>query len=246
MNHSIILKVDVTLQDLLTQRYRSMRDIVYPVDRRASIKDIIESMGIPHTEIGAVLRGEQGLPFSHIPAPGETFDLRALTAGTDVTQATLLRPDPLPGAAFAVDINVGKLARLLRMAGLDTWYDPGLDEAELADRAARGKRILLSRSRDMLKRANVTYGHLIRTQQPEEQLSEVIKLYGLQNSIKPFSRCLECNTLLQPVEKDQVLYRLEPLTRKYYHSFKLCPDCDRIYWQGSHYRRMKLVLQKAE
>ena len=242
MNSSIILRPDTALRELLTARFREEGDIVYPLDRRASIKDIIESLGIPHTEVGAILSGGKEVSFAYIPTHGEIIDLQALAPGSDVTSPTLLRPEPLPKASFIVDVNVGKLARLLRMAGVDTWYDPALSEAELADTAVRERRVLLSRSRDVLQRKNVVWGHLIRTQQPEEQLAEVISIYGLQNEIKPFTRCMECNTLLEPVEKEDILHRLEPLTIEYYHTFMLCPGCDRVYWKGSHYRRMIKII----
>jgi len=244
MSSSIILRPDLPLRELLTVRHRTEGEVPYFLNRRASIKDIIESLGIPHTEIAAIKNGEQELPFSHIPAAGDKIDLYACTAGTDVTRPTLLRPEPLPAPLFAVDVNVAKLARLLRMAGLDTWYEPGLEEAELVERTVYGRRILLSRSRDILRRKNVRWGRLIRSQQPEAQLAEVINLYGLQHDLKPFSRCMECNARLQPVDKYLILHELEPLTIRYYDSFQICPDCRRIYWQGSHYQRMKTLLQK--
>jgi uncharacterized protein with PIN domain len=242
MNSSIILRLDTVLRELLTSRFREEGNIVYPLDRRASIKDIIESMGIPHTEVGTILSGGKEVSFAHIPTHGEIIDLQALAPGIDVTRPTLLRPEPLPKASFIVDVNVGKLARLLRMAGVDTWYDPALSEAELADTAVRERRVLLSRSRDVLQRKNVVWGHLVRAQQPEEQLAEVISLYGFQDEIKPFTRCMECNTLLEPVKKGDILHRLEPLTIKYYHAFMLCPGCGRVYWKGSHYKRMLKIL----
>jgi len=240
---SIILRPDSGLRGLLTRKYRAEPDIAYPLNRKASIKDIVESVGIPHTEISAILKSGKEIPFSSIPVPGDVFGLCGFVPGTDVTKPTLLRPAPLSGTAFAADINVGKLAKLLRMAGFDTWYDSGADEVECVEVAATQGRILLSRSRDLLKRENVTWGRLIREQQPARQLAEVINLYGLQGELKPFTRCLECNTLLDPVEKTQIIDRLRPLTRMYYHSFKTCPDCRRIYWKGSHYQRMVKMLR---
>lgn len=242
---SLTLDLDKGLQQLLARTLGNENRIVYPLTRRASIKDIIESLHIPHTEVGAIVLNGAEKPFHHIPAAGEHLVLYSFPAGTDVTRPTVLRPEPLTACTFMVDINVGKLARLLRMAGIDTRYDPQQSEADLALHAVADNRILLSRNRDLLRRKIITWAHLVRAEQPEEQLLEVITLFGLQEMIRPFSRCLECNTMLEPVRKSAVLHRLEPLTRKYYHIFRRCPDCDRIYWQGSHQQHMGETMEQV-
>ena len=240
----LTLHFDASLQQLVPRRYQNEGRVHYPLTRRASIKDIVESLHIPHTEVWTITRGNREFSFSHIPHADEEISLHSFPDGVDVTQPTFLRPTPLAEAAFSVDVNVGKLARLLRMAGIDTWYDPRLTEEELAVASARHGRILLSRNRDLLQRKCITWGRLVRAEMPEEQLTEIISLYGLHRHLAPFSRCLECNALLQPVDKSSILDRLEPLTRKYYHRFKRCPDCDRIYWQGSHHKRMLDLLER--
>ena len=240
----LTLYFDGSLQQLLPRGYRNEAWVDYPLTRRASIKDIIESLHIPHTEIFTITGRDRELPFSHLPRAGEEISLRSFPDGVDVTQPTFLRPTPLPKAAFSVDVNVGRLARLLRMAGLDTWYDPQLTEQELADQSAVHGRILLSRNRDLLQRKCITWGRLVRAEMPEQQLTEILSLFGLCGQVTPFSRCLECNALLQPVDKSSILDRLEPLTRKYYHRFKRCPACDRIYWQGSHHQRMQKIISQ--
>lgn len=236
---------DTELAGLLSRKYRGNRKINYSLTRRASIKDIIESLHIPHTEVHSIKLNNREISFTHIPKDGETIFLHAFSAGTDVTCPTLLRPDALPTAAFIVDINVGKLARLLRMSGIDTVYNPHWQEEEVAELAAASRRILLSRNHDLLCRKCIAWGHLVRAEDPEKQLAEVLTLFGLHDAVKPFSRCLQCNTLLQPVEKSAILHRLEPLTRKYYHHFHTCPDCERIYWRGSHHKRMEELINRV-
>ncbi len=236
------LYLDDPLQDLLPRTYKGNTEITYPLTRRASIKDIIESLRIPHTEVESIFRGDCEISFQHIPQAGEQFVLHGVSSSTDVTQPTFLRPNPLQQAVFMVDINAGKLARLLRMAGIDTWYIRGLTDTELAEQAVISNRVLLSRNRDLLQRKIITWGHLVRAQQPKEQLIEILTLYNLTKAIKAFSRCLECNTLLDPVEKSTILHRLEPLTIKYYKRFHICPDCERIYWRGSHHGRMERLI----
>jgi len=242
----LILDLDAELRPLLSRPCRGQIPVGYQLKRRASIKDILEAIGLPHTEIGAILDREQHYTFAHIPQPGQRLRIQAVQPGLDVTRPTLLRPEPLPACRFLVDINVGKLARLLRMAGLDARYEPDLSDGELAALVRTDERVLLSRNRELLKRKEVIHGRLIRAEQPEEQLREVIDLYDLSDMLKPFCRCLACNTMLEPVAKETILDRLEPLTRKYYHRFKLCPGCGRIYWQGSHHARMMRLLRRVQ
>ena len=239
----LFLDLDTKLRPLLTRSYRDQTVVRYPLDRRASIKDILEAVGIPHTEVGAIRDTATEYSFAHIPAPGECLRIEGVQYGLDVTRATRLRPEPLPAVRFLVDINVGKLTRLLRLAGLDSRYAPDLNDGALAALAAADQRILLSRNRELLKRKEVTHGHLVRAEQPADQLREILTLYDLANRVKPFSRCLSCNTILVTVSREEVLDRLEPLTRKYYHRFKRCPGCGRIYWQGSHHAQMVRLLQ---
>ncbi|MEN8199960.1 MAG: Mut7-C RNAse domain-containing protein [Thermodesulfobacteriota bacterium] len=242
---SLTLTFDETLRLLLPRAKRDLRRVDYPLTRRASIKDIVESVNIPHTEVGTISSNNREITFDQIPRPGERYRINSVPPGTDVTRPTLLRPLPLSEVSFLVDINVGRLAHLLRMAGFDTLYSPELVEAELAELALTEKRIVLSRNRDLLQRRYIHWGRLIRSQQPEEQLREVITLYGIAKSIVPFSRCMQCNTVLVPVEKSAVLHLLEPLTRKYYRKFTRCSGCGRIYWPGSHHRKMEESIRRA-
>lgn len=241
----LTLILDGPLIVLLSHKYQGKKEIDYPLTRRASIKDIIEALHIPHTEISSIFQNDTEISFSHIPEAGERIFLHSFSHGTDVTQPSLLRPDPLPITSFIVDINVGKLARLLRMSGIDTVYDPQWQEKDIAEMAAADRRILLSRNRDLLRRKCILWGHLVRAEQPEKQLAEVMTLFGLRDAIQPFSRCLQCNALLQPVGKSTILHRLEPLTRKYYRKFHVCPDCEQIFWRGSHHKRMEELIERV-
>jgi len=139
---------------------------------------------------------------------------------------------------FVVDVNVGRLALLLRMLGFDTVYENNLRNSRLAEIAQRENRILLTRDTTLLRRKIVMHGYLLDSQVPEEQAREVMELYGLGSQAKPLSRCLPCNGVLVPVDKEKIIDRLEPLTKKYYHTFHICPACNRIYWPGSHQQKL--------
>jgi hypothetical protein len=128
------------------------------------------------------------------------------------------------------------------MAGFDTFYQNYISDPELAEVAVREKRILLSKDKDLLKRKEVEFGYLVREIHPGKQLAEIVHLFGLRDQFKPLSRCLSCNGLLQPVEKQEIIDQLEPLTKKYYDSFRRCRRCRKIYWPGSHRDKMLRIL----
>ena len=72
---------------------------------------------------------------------------------------------------------------------------------------------------------------------------EVLQRFDLTKRIIPFHRCVRCNHPLEPVSKEAVLDRLEPLTKQYFDEFQICPACGQIYWKGSHYERMTAVIR---
>lgn len=221
----------------LVRRANAQGALAYAVTRRASIKDVLEAVGVPHTEVYALWENGRALTFETLLEAGMTVGVEGALSPVDVTQATPLHQRPFPRLAFAADANVGKLARLLRMLGFDTSYDPKCDDA-LAEQAETEKRVVLSRDKACLKRSRIVYGRWIRANDPTEQLRDVMAVFGLRAKIRPFTRCLRCNTLLVRVAKADVLAQLQPLTRQYYTKFSRCPTCERVYWAGTHHEKM--------
>jgi uncharacterized protein with PIN domain len=208
--------------------------------RTAPVKDLVESQGIPHTEVGSIVTssGEER-DFRYTPDFGETLHIHPHEPPVDVTKGTVLFPRPFEKIRFIVDVNVGRLAKLLRIGGFDTLYNPKWGDGEIAEKAHTEERVLLTRDRELLKRNAVLRGRLIRSFDPWGQFGEVITFFGLGEKIDLFSRCPRCNKLLEPVKKEDVIDRLEPLTRLMYDSFTICPRCGQIYWQGSHHSRIR-------
>lgn len=239
MSASLWLTLHGDIVELLRKSQDGDKTILYPLCRRASIKDILEGFGVPHTEIGRIVLDGQEQTFEKLARDGQHFHIYARTPGISPAVATTLRPEPLSDCIFLVDINVGRLAGLLRMAGLDA-AAVGSNKAHKAtvERAIQEQRILLTRNRDLLKMRRLVFGHLIRSHDPEQQLKEVINIYSLQDKIRPFSRCIACNGLLTKVDKDTIIERLQPLTRKYFNRFNRCTGCGKIYWPGSHLNKM--------
>ncbi len=207
-------------------------DLEYAFTGPQTAKHLIESIGIPHTEIGSLLVNGRHAGTSYQVQDGDQLQVDA----SEAAAVTLLEP------RFILDGHLGRLASRLRMLGLDCLYRAGVDDSELAATAIAEDRILLTRDRHLLMRKTITNGYLVRSLVPNEQLREVITRYRLLAAIKPFQRCIRCNTRLVPVRKADVLDRLEPLTRLYFDEFRICPGCQQIYWRGSHVDRMNRMI----
>jgi uncharacterized protein with PIN domain len=233
------------LREMLKKELGTEPSFLHHFDRKASIKDVIESFGIPHPVIGMLSVNGSEIGFDYIVRDKDIVEANPLTPPVNPFEPSILRPVPLSRIAFVVDVNVGKLALHLRALGFDTVYESETRDAKLADIAHSQKRILLSRDISLLKRKIVMHGYLLRSQNPTRQLSEVVRLYNLSGKIQPLSRCIPCNGLLVPVSKKNILDRLEPLTKKYYESFQICEQCLRIYWPGSHQEKLVAFIQKV-
>lgn len=244
-NTDLLLTFHGDTVDLLRKTPDDAQTIIYSLSRRASIKDILEGLGVPHTEIGRIVLADRDQTFEKIAEVGEHFHIHPLSPAMPPTVATVLRPDPLRDCIFLVDINVARLAGLLRMVGFDAEaVGREMSNSATLDRAIDEKRILLTRNRDLLKQRRLVFGHLVRSQDPEEQLKEIINLYSLQEWIRPFSRCIACNGPLAGVDKKTIIDRLLPLTKKYFNRFRQCTCCGKIYWQGSHHHKMTAHLDR--
>lgn len=211
------------------------RQFNYVLSRKTSVKDIIESLGIPHTEVGQICFNKQEIDFSYIPVSRGILDVRAVTPPFNVGLPSLLRPQPLECIRFVADVNVIKLGRLLILLGFDVIYSPSYSDEEIADIAEKENRIVLTRDTDLLKRSKIVFARRIRANLPYDQLAETIHFFGLENMISFFSRCTACNIKLVAIEKKDVMHLLEPKTKQYFNTFFQCPQCRTVFWRGSHY-----------
>jgi hypothetical protein len=208
----------------------------------ASVKDAVEAFGIPHTEVDLVLANGETVTFSHLLRDGDRISVFPVFRSLDLGPLSRLQPRSEGEMRFVLDTHLGKLAAHLRMLGFDSVYRNDCGDEVLAQISAAEQRTLLSRDRGLLKRSIVTHGYLVREAQPREQLVEVLRRFNLSGSVAPFRRCLDCNTPLQAVPKGMISHRLPPETRKHYDEFQVCPSCNRLYWKGSHYQRMAVLI----
>lgn len=218
--------------------YAELNDFLAPASRGATlrrpfrphqtVKDVLEAMGIPHTEVDLVLVNGSPQVFSYRPHSGDRIATYPMFEALVIGVTARLRPVPLRDLRFVVDVNLGRLAWLLRLLGFDVWWSHVADDKSLADVGERRQRIVLTRDRGLLKRRAVTHGLFVRSDDPEEQAFEVLRRLGLRQRLAPLTRCLRCGGMLTPVPKDEVIDQLEPLTRRHYDEFTRCRDRGRI------------------
>ena len=207
-----------------------------------SVKDFVESFGVPHTEVDLVLANGKPVDFSYPVRDGDRVSVYPVFESLDISSVSRVRPVPLRALRFLLDVHVGRLAAYLRMAGFDALYGNQASDAELASIVAREGRVLLTRDRFLLMRTAVDRGYWVRSTEPKQQLLEVVKRFDLAGSMRPFTRCMDCNTMLEEASRESVWERLPPKIRDK-DVFRVCPNCQRVYWQGSHHERMSQLLR---
>ncbi len=234
---SVALRFYAELNDFLRDTRKQTRFEI-KLDRRTSVKDLIESLGVPHTEVEVILANGKSVDFSYIVKAQDDLSIYPMFESVDVTPVLKLRDAPLRETRFVLDCHLGRLARYLRQFGFDTLYRNDYADDELAETSASEHRILLTRDRSLLKRSIITHGYFIREFDPRKQLDEVIRRFDLRNQIIPFGRCTRCNGIVERVDKKTIIDELEPKTRRYFDDFWQCSSCSQIYWEGSHVRHM--------
>ena len=232
--------------------YASLNDFLPPPRRQASVdvscaerttvKDLLERLGVPHTEVDLLLVDGEPVGFEHHVQAGDRVAAYPRFHSIDVEPVTRVRPRLLDAVRFVLDGHLGRLAAFLRLAGFDTAYLRDADDPELALASAREHRILLTRDVGLLKRGLVTHGYWMRETAPPRQLAEVFERFGLQPLARPFTRCMRCNGRLRAVSKDRVAGLVPPRSYELHEDFLRCDDCERVYWRGTHYARLVKLL----
>ncbi len=234
--------------------YHSLNDFLSPVKKDArlahsftglpAVKDAIETLGVPHPEVDVILINQQPAHLQTPLLPRAEVDVYPVLPSHIWPAGYSLAANPYGPAQFVLDVHLGKLARALRMFGFDAYYENSLDDKTIAAITAAEDRIVLTRNVGLLKHKAIRRGYWLRSQQPPEQLTEVIIYFNLIGSFRPFTRCMACNGLIEPVLKKDIDAGLLPKTRLYFNQFFRCLVCQRIYWQGSHYDRMQQFVQQ--
>lgn len=206
-----------------------------PLASPRSVKDLVESVGVPHVEVGRLVVGSSSVGFDEVIRAPCRVAVYPVTGGFDDAR---LRPALAGPVRFVADVHLGVLARRLRALGFDTWWDRDADDDALAMRAVDDERALLSRDRGLLMRRVVVHGYCPRSDDPEEQVAEVVARFDLTGRVRPFTRCVTCNGILEAVDKAEVWEDLPPRTRVDHDEFVRCRDCRQVFWPGSHHSAM--------
>ncbi len=232
------------LNDFLPPECRWV-SVVHRFEGQPSIKDSIEALGVPHTEVDLIIVNGVSVDFFHRLQDGDQISVYPVFESIDIAPLLQVRPEPLREVRFVLDTHLGRLAGYLRMMGFDTLYRNDFVDEELARISSHQSRILLTKDRGLLKRSEVTHGYYVRETHPRGQLVEVLRRFDLAGSVAPFERCMRCNGSLSTVRKEDVIDRLPPKTRHYYNDFRSCQGCGHIYWPGSHYQRMERFVSQV-
>lgn len=209
-----------------------------PADGTSTLGHVVESLGVPLTEVGRLVAGGREVPASHVPAPG-----------TAVLVEPVSRPQPVPRGPgeplrFLLDVHLGTLARRLRLLGVDTAYEnTDVGDATLAARSAAERRVLLTRDRGLLRRRELWVGAYVYSDRVDEQLRDVLGRFAPR--LAPWTRCTACNGRLAPAEKAAVVSRLARGTRRTHDVFARCEECGQVYWRGAHHARLAAIVDAA-
>ena len=226
------------LNDFLAPQ-RRRREFESACARAATTKHMIEAFGVPHTEVELVLVNGESVGFDQILRDGDRVAVYPKFEALDITPLLRVRSEPLRVMRFVADAHLGGLARLLRMAGFDTLYDNQFRDEEIERIASDEGRVVLTRDRELLKRRSITHGCYVHALRPAQQVREIFERLDLARSARPFTLCLACNAPLQPIDKAAVLDQLPPRVRGSYQRFSSCAVCGRVFWEGSHWRQMR-------
>ena len=216
-----VLVVATDLRLLLRPRRRDTGRVAVSLDGTTTLVHLVESIGIPRTEVGLLRIGERIVPRHYVPVAGESVSVEPVR-----------RPEPGAGRGFLLDVGLGSLARRMRLLGLDVLYDTQAQDAALVDQAAATGRVLLTQDRGLLRRRALPRGALVRGSGADAQLADVIDRFD--PLLAPWTRCPACNGVLQRVDRAEIAHLLEPGTRASYSQFVQCSACGKPYWRGAH------------
>ncbi|NMG46176.1 twitching motility protein PilT [Aromatoleum toluvorans] len=231
------------LNDFLapTRRYR---EFTVPCARAATVKHMVEALGVPHTEVELVLVNGESVAFDYQLCDGDRVSVYPRFEAFDITPLLRVREHPLRRTRFVADAHLGGLARLLRMTGFDTLYDNNFADPDIEAIAAHDGRIVLTRDRELLKRRTITHGCYVHALKPEHQFAEILERLDLARSARPFTLCLACNAPLHAIDKASVEHLLPEGVRERHQRFSTCDVCRRVFWEGSHWVKMRALIAR--
>ncbi len=232
------------LNDFLAPALRR-RSFEYESAQNATVKHAVEALGVPHTEVELIIANGESVGFGYVVGSGDRISVYPQFEAFDVTPLLRVRDRPLRRPRFVADAHLGALAKYLRALGFDTLYRNDFADREVAALAAAERRIVLSRDRALLMQRCITHGCYVRAERPLAQLKEIVARLDLFGAVAPFTRCLVCNAPLRPLPYAEAAAHVPPAVARLHDEFRTCTACDRVYWEGSHTRRLGAALEEA-
>lgn len=245
-NFDIVIRFYEELNDFIKNKPKK-KDIAHSFKGKRSVKDLIESFGVPHCEVDLILVNGISVGFDYTVKNGDRISVYPVFEKYDIKSITKLRGQPLRETKFVVDVHLGKLARYLILLGFDTDYNRFRDDPELAEISKNQNRILLTCDRKLLMRSIIQRGIIIRNSDPFMQVVEVLDRLDLWDDVKPFTRCTVCNSKIVETSDDEfdaIFPTLPPNIKSWCKQISKCTGCGKLYWKGSHYDRLVLLVEK--
>ncbi len=243
---TISIRCYAELNDFLPPE-RKQKDFTLPVKTPARVAEVIESIGIPLSEVDLVLVNNQPADPSHRVHHEDRLSIYPTFESFDISNLKTTHKEPLRTTRFILDAHLGKLAKYLRMLGFDTLYENDYGDDEIITIAREEKRIILSRDKALLKSPGIDHAYYVRATEKHRQLIEVVDKFDLCSQFRSFTRCMTCNSVLIPKNKKSVRDLIDPGVYGRFDEFFYCPQCRKVFWKGSHFERMeRLVLDIIE
>ncbi|MBT8377972.1 MAG: Mut7-C ubiquitin/RNAse domain-containing protein [Ignavibacteria bacterium] len=245
LNKKVTFRFYEELNDFLPKEKKKRRFIHNYIDR-VSVKDVIESLGVPHTEVDLILLNGNSVGFDYLINNDDDLSVYPVFESLDISDVQHLRATPLRKPKFVADVHLGRLTKYLRMMGFNVSYKNNFNDDEIVGISLDEKRAILTKDRGILKRNEVTHGYWVRSTKVKEQTVEILKRFDLKKQIKEFSRCIECNQLLILVQKEKIADELPTKVAQSQNKFYRCPSCKKLFWKGTHYHKMLSFIQSVK
>jgi len=223
-------------------KQRRKTDFQVDFKGRRTIKDMIEALGVPHTEIDLILINGKSVDLTYRLQDDDRVSVYPVFESLNIKNVTRLRKIPLRKTKFIADIHLGDIVKYMRVLGFDVYFKPSLFTQKIIEISKKENRIILTKSRRLLKIKEVTHAIFIRPGTTAEQIKKIVDFLDIKDSIKPFSRCLRCNNLVKSVSKESIADRIPPKTREFCDQYTYCDLCDKIYWNGTHFIKMNKAI----
>lgn len=235
---NITFRCYAELNDFLPQDQRK-RQFLYPLKTPVSLGEALESLRIPLSEVDLVLVNGRPGSLDKRLYENDSVSVFPTFETLDISELKGEHDPPLRLTRFILDAHLGKLCKYLRMLGFDSLYRNDFGDDEIIELALKEKRIILSRDRLLLQSRRVTHGYYIRSTEKHQQLREVVQKFDLYSQFRSFTRCMTCNAELIPKKRKDIKHLVQGEILMFFDEFFYCPVCIKVYWKGSHFKRME-------